>query len=400
MQRLISTLAVVGLMAAGCSSVPGPDPVGTVTPLAGLVEILTADEEWAVVTEQTEIAPGDQVRSNVEGAARLQLSDQGTVELGPSSRVRMNSGGGSELLSGSLLAEGSDLSVTFGRVTVRPEAAGAFRVDRGLSTRVGLYRGEAMVSALGGGLGVRALRQADLVANAILSNPTPLQVSAEDAWDVRMLGPAIEAGLELAALERGVRAELARERDLAGTLAGVLPGEVSPGRIRSLLLDHRGLAGRVFLALAVATHAVEGGDDAIPVARSILGQLGQGASWTVVVAGLGVEPPALLAAVDALIATIGIVPVPDVSGDPSPEPDPSPTAGGPSPSPTGGDPTPDPCADPDTEGCAGEDDCPPGDDVCEGIDEVIDQTGTGLGEGRNGDDPPPPLGDGDGPLSL
>ena len=63
-------------MIGGCAGSKGPDPVGTLTPLGGTVEILRG-EAWEAVTESTELAPGDQVQSGEDGSARLQVSDAG-----------------------------------------------------------------------------------------------------------------------------------------------------------------------------------------------------------------------------------------------------------------------------------------------------------------------------------
>lgn len=389
-KRLIAVAAVIGLLAGGCASVSGPDPVGTLTPLGGRVEILSGTE-WELVTEQTELAPGDQVRSGADGAATLQVSDTGTIEVGPSSRVRMGSAGASELMSGSVLAQGSDLAVTIGRVAIRAGAPGAFRVDRALSTRVGTYRGTAAVTALGGSVDVRALRQAFLVAHSVLAKPAPLRIDPRDAWDRRMLGDAVEIGLDLARLERGVGARLSQQGNLAETFARVLPGSVSPGRIRSLIQDHPVGSARLFLSLAVASEAPVAGD-VIPTAREILRTLGQGATWIVVVAALDVARNSLLQAIGSLIAAIpGLVPangstsIP-IGGSGSPDPGPS---GGPGPTPPPTSPPADPCADGQAEGCPGEDDCAQDDAACEAVDEIVDGVVAPNGEERDGDLPPP-----------
>lgn len=383
MKRLITAATVIALLAGGCSSGARSDPVGTLTPLGGRIEIL-AGPDWTLVTEQTELSPGDQVRSDAAGSARLQVSDAGSIELGPSSRVRLGAGGASELMQGAVLAEGSGLSVQIGRAVASPEAGGAFRVDRALSTRIGNYRGVTHLAALGGPIDVPPLTQAIVVAHAVPSLPAPLQVDPHDAWDKRILGSAINVGLDLVDLERRVRSQLG-DADAADTFSRALDRRVSAERVQSLMNAHPASPGRVFLSLAVASNLSDAGG-VLPVARGILHTLESGASWIVVVAALNASQGNLVTAVAAVLASIpgllaqGALPSSDPGGTTSPP-------GGPSPSPSTS-PTPpvDPCADGTGEGCQPPP-CAEGDSVCETVNGVIDRVG-GTG------------GDGGGPLGL
>jgi hypothetical protein len=384
MKRLATAGVVVALLAGGCSSGSGPDPVGTLTPLGGRIEIL-AGERWSPVTEQIELAPGDQVRSDASGSARLQLSEHGQIELGHLSRVRMSSVGESELMGGSVLAQGSNLSVQVGRVVARPREDGAFRVERALSTRVGNYRGYTELAALGGPVTVPPLSQAIVVAHAVPAAPSPLQVDPHDAWDRMMLGDAVDIGLELSQLERRVPGELGGA-DAAQTFALALPNQVTPERIHGLMNAYPATAGRVFLSLAVASSIASAGP-VLPVARGILSRLDRGASWIVVVAGLDAVRATLVAAVARILGSIpgllsqtaGGPPRSPGTTDPTIEPRPSTT-------PPTTPPTDDPCG-------AGGSTCPApcadGDTVCETVNQVIDRVGGGGGTGGL---PPPPTG--------
>ncbi len=382
-KRLVALLACVAVIGAGCAGSSGPDPVGTLTPLSGTVEILRG-EAWEVVTDPLELAPGDQVQASENGAARLQVSDAGSIEIGPSSRVRLKSNG-SELMQGAALAQGSGFELSLGRTTISPMDTAAFRVDRGLSTTVGVYRGVAEISALGNPVQVDALWQAVIVANAVPTDPSPLVVSPTDAWDQLMLEDAIDVGLRLRRIELGVRGQLDRRAGAAELVAEAMPAPLAPQRVRSLIREHSAGVGTVFVALALATESASPGG-LLRTTNTILHRLELGASWIVVVAALDVARPNLLTAIARILAAIpGLIdpdaivndPTSDPGGEPSPN-DPSPPGGC-----TGDDcpPSPDPSPTP----------CPEGDDACaaqEAVNQVIEDITGGLG-GRNEPEPTP-----------
>jgi hypothetical protein len=390
-KRLVALLACVALVGAGCSGSSGPDPVGTLTPLSGTVEILRGDA-WEVITDPLELAPGDQVRSDEDGAARLQVSDAGSIEIGPSSRVRLKSNG-SELMQGAALAQGSGFELSLGRTTISPMGTAAYRVDRGLSTTVGVYRGVAEISALGNPVQVDALWQAVIVANAVPTDPSPLVVSPTDAWDQLMLKDAIDVGLRLRRIEVGVRGQLDRRARAAQLVAEAMPDPLAPRRVRSLIREHSAGPGTVFVALALASQSASP-TGVLRTANTILHRLELGASWIVVVAALDVARPNLLTAIARILAAIpGLIdpdaivngsPTTDSGGGPSPN-DPSPPGGC-----TGDDCSPGP--DPSPSGC------PEGDDACaaqEAVNQVVEDITGGLGRTEPEPSPtpslPPPL---------
>ena len=371
-------------MIGGCAGSKGPDPVGTLTPLGGTVEILRGDA-WEAVTEPTELAPGDQVQSGEDGSARLQVSDAGSIEIGPSSRVRLTADG-SELMRGEALAQGSGFGLSLGRTTVIPLETAAFRVDRGLSTTVGVYRGAAEISALGNPVQVEALWQAVVVANAVPTDPSPLVVTPTDPWDQQMLGSAIDVGLRLRRIELGVRGQLDRRVQAAKLVADALPDPMAPKRVRGLIREHAAGPGTVFVALALATQSSARGG-VLRTASTILHRLRLGASWIVVVAALDVARPNLLTAIGRILAAIpGLIDPTSIGDDPT---------GGPGPDPDPGDPDP-------PGGCQGSDcptppttdppPCPEGDDACatqEAVDQVLDDLPGGLGRNEPSPSPTP-----------
>ncbi|MEX2458247.1 MAG: hypothetical protein WD770_04615, partial [Actinomycetota bacterium] len=325
--------------------------VGTLTPLDGRVEVLH-DVTWEAVTEPTELVPGDQVRSDAEGGAQLQLSDTGRIEIGPASRVRMGSAGGAELMLGAVLAEGSGLSVDVGRVTISPLDTSAFRIDRALSTRVGVYSGRARIAAPGGPVTVNSLWQAVVVAQAVPTAATPLRVLPKDPWDRRMLGRAIDVGLSILSLERGVRASVNAQEDSAAAIAEALPAPMAPARVAGLLRAHQLTGSKIFVSLALASQVAKPAG-ILPVARAIIRRVELGASWIVVVAALDLVRPTLLETVGDILTSIpGLGGGP--GGGPSSDPSQPPDDGSPSPDPTDGPTSPPPppaeCA-PDDQAC-------------------------------------------------
>ena len=245
-------------------------------------------------------------------------------------------------MRGEALAQGSGFGLSLGRTTVTPLETAAFRVDRGLSTTVGVYRGAAELSALGNPVQVDALWQAVVVANAVPTDPSPLVVRPTDPWDQQMLGSAIDVGLRLRRIELGVRGQLDRRVKAAKLVADALPDPMAPKRVRGLIREHAARPGTVFVALALATQSsAQGGvlRTASP-ASSTASRLG--ASWIVVVAALDVARPNLLTAIGRILAAIpGLIDPTSIGDDPT---------GGPGPDPDPGDPDP-------PGGCQGSD-CP------------------------------------------
>jgi hypothetical protein len=377
MKRLVAAAGVFALVAAGCSTTTAPVAVGTLTPLDGRVEVLR-DAVWERVTEPTELVPGDQVRSDAEGGAQLQLSDSGQIELGPASRVRMGSAGGSELMLGAVLAEGSGFSVDVGRVTITPLDASAFRIDRALSTRVGVYSGRARIAAPGGPVVVNAFWQSVVVAQAAPTAVTPLRVVTRDAWDRRMLGRAIDVGLSILHLERGVRASVNAQEDSAAAIAEALPAPIAPARVAGLLQAHQLTGSKIFVSLALASQVAKPAG-ILPVARAIIRRVELGASWIVVVAALDLAQASLLQTIGDILTSI-----PGLGGG---------AGGGPSSDPTDppddGSPSPDPSDSPSPSPAPSPPPCPPDDQACQ-IQEDLGDLVPGLTGGRD-DDPDPGL---------
>jgi hypothetical protein len=109
-----------------------------------------------------------------------------------------------------------------------------FRVDRGFSVLVAVYRGAAEV--LGSGIGqVPALRQATVLAGGTVPRgPEPLAVRPDHPWDIRLLGAAIDLGLDLVEIQRGLTRQLPGRGAEAAVLR-VLDGAIPARKIEEIL---------------------------------------------------------------------------------------------------------------------------------------------------------------------
>jgi hypothetical protein len=242
---------------------------------------LQHDGEWRAVAETVNLSRGDRIRVGDLGRAVLELPG-GTLELGQGSTLRV--GSIPELETGSLLARATPgLAVGVGPVQVRAEDS-VYRVDRSLSVRVGVYRGEVSLPGSGWDGTVTSLRQVGVVGGTVPRGPTALQVDPGDPWDDRLLGDAIEIGRRLERFQGGVAFELPRQggRDL---VAAALP--LDPRTALQGLSDRAsvGSLSEVLVASVVAATAAPARNIAPESAfRQVIGLRRIGASWIVVAA--------------------------------------------------------------------------------------------------------------------
>lgn len=283
MTRTLTLATLLAVAAAGCAR--SGDSAGDgprVLPLAGQVT-LAQEGESILLEEVTTLEPDAVVATQEGGRALVSLGAGQSVELGPRAEVRLDGFSAPELTRGSILARTSPagLQVRSGDAELEGRSA-VFRVDRGFSTTLAVYRGEA--SVIGSGVApVSALRQATVVAGGeVPRGPRPLEVRLNDPWDIRLLGPAIDAGIELVKLERGLTPQLAGE-DGAATVASILADDF-PARALGDALEQLG-APEAVIAAEVAREAAE--LTASPLS-SVLQQVSdlrlEGAHWIVVLA--------------------------------------------------------------------------------------------------------------------
>src|SRR5204862_4751600 len=96
-------------------------------------------------------------------------------------------------------AKGTPLTVGAGNADARVHD-GAAHLSRALGITAASYAGDLAVTSAGRNLTVPALRQAGVPGPGLLpAAPTPLDYRADNPWDRRYLGDAIDLGEELLA---------------------------------------------------------------------------------------------------------------------------------------------------------------------------------------------------------
>ena len=310
--RARRTVAVLlaALAAAACVRSPGDEPGGLrAVPLGGDVRLVRGDEP-AVLDEVAALEPGDLVRTGADGRARLELGVGRSVELAPRAEVVVGGLGLAEVVEGSVLARADDPGVALLAGDAEIEGRGSvFRVDRGFSVTLAVYRGEAAVTGAGVP-SVPALRQLTVVAGgSVPRGPRPLVVDPDDPWDVRLLGPFIDLGLRLVGLQQGLGRQVPSER----AVVELLGREVPPPLARAL--SSRPVAPTEAILAAVVALEAAADDEAslLSVLDQVLDLRLQGAHWIVVLAQWGLVGTALIEELGRLSALLAEVVAPSAA---------------------------------------------------------------------------------------
>jgi hypothetical protein len=313
MRKIALVVVSAALLAGGCAR-PGPEHVSRprLDPLDGAVQVLR-DGEILDAAEPMELQPGDVVRTGSSGRALLRFPGAQSLEAAPDAELAVG-GSGPELLAGSALVRTSTgLPVQVGDIAVRAQEA-VYRLDRGVALRVGVYDGDVSLPGSGFGGEVSRLREAVVTAGIVARQPGPLSVDPGDAWDIRLLGEAIDLGLDLERLEAGLAQQLPA-RGARETLEAVLPQALSARRAIPVLRGiptAGGMVASVVAARLAETHAI----NALAVLRRVVEELRLGASWAVVLAQWEVVREALVDAVSRISALVVrvLAPPPAASG--------------------------------------------------------------------------------------
>jgi ferric-dicitrate binding protein FerR (iron transport regulator) len=279
--------AVMGLLlslgAGACARAPDAEAGGPrAVPLGGQV-LLHQGDEVVPIEEETVVGPGERVATGEDGRALVKLTGGRSLELGPQAEIRLDADRQPEVVRGSVLASSAASPVVVRAGDTEIEAQDAvFRVDRDFTVTLAVYRGQA--SLLGSGVApVPSLRQATIVAGgAVPRGPQPLAVRPNDPWDTKLLGPAIDTGLDLVRLERGLARQLP-QGDVPRAVAQALSGQFPRSAIDAALRRVR--AAEAVVAAAVARYAARLA--ATPLAGAlnrVLDLRREGAHWIVVVA--------------------------------------------------------------------------------------------------------------------
>ncbi|MGH2766961.1 MAG: hypothetical protein ACRDKA_13800, partial [Actinomycetota bacterium] len=236
-----------------------------------------------------------------------------------------------EVVEGSVLARAAvpTLSLRAGDAEILGRDS-VFRVDRGFSTTLAVYRGEAGLPGTGVAP-VPQLRQVTVLAGgSVPRGPRPLVVRPDDPWDARLLGPFIDLGLQLVDLQRGLSRQLA-PRDAAAAVRTVLRREFSLSAVEALA--ERGVrAAEAVVASVVSEEAGRLADPPLPLVgalEQVLDLRLAGAHWIVVLAQWGVLGVSLVDELAQLSGAIARFVAP-------PEPGGGPAGGGPGGGPGGG----------------------------------------------------------------
>ena len=271
-------------LSAACARTPSADQAQLrVLPLAGDVRVVQGEESTSL-DEATDLDAGSRVVTGATGRAEVLLPAGRRIELAPNADVLVGSPDGAEINRGRVLVEVPEAGITLQAGDAEIQAKDSvFRLERGFSVVLGVYRGAATV--VGSGVApVPELRQATVVpGGAIPSGPRPLVVDPNDAWDAKLLGPAIDLGLRLLNLERGLTRQLP-SGGAGEAIGGVLSSGVPRTVLRGALTELGGARAVVAATLAGQVARLDG----IPLGRALASIVDlvarQGADWVVVVA--------------------------------------------------------------------------------------------------------------------
>jgi hypothetical protein len=279
-RKSVSLLAVALLAGACARGGPGASDELRVIPLEGDVFVLDGEERTSI-DEADELDLGAVVATGDSGRALVDLPLGQAVELAPESSLRVTGDDETELLTGQVLAGApAGLTVSSGAAEVSG-SGGFFRLDRYVGAmRLGVYSGSATVHGWDGRL--TALKQVGVAAGIVPEAPVPLQVDPSDPWDVRRLRKAIQVGLSLDDLQRGLGAELQGGAD-SETISRVLPQGI-PAQDSKRYLDRVSPSEALVAAMVAIQAARLDALSSLDALREVVRLRELGASWIVVVA--------------------------------------------------------------------------------------------------------------------
>src|SRR5205085_5638727 len=248
------------------------------------------------------------------------------------------------LVRGDVLAtaKGTVLTVTAGSADARVHD-GAAHVSRALGVTAASYTGDLAVTSAGRDLMVPALRQAGVPGPGLVpATPSPLDYRADNPWDRRYLGDAIDLGDELQARSDGFTAQLGSgEGHTAGFYRQLIPALENQSAFTQALLPPDQAPGETVVGAAIAVQSRAG--DFLDRWRSVFAFHDQGARWGLVALDQHVTRGPLLGAVDDALGrrSVGTTLAAGANGAGPPNllpstPAPTPPAGEPSRGGTGG----------------------------------------------------------------
>jgi hypothetical protein len=263
---------------------------------SGRAQVAAAGEDYRSAHSDQRLHRGERVRV-IQGLAEVEFSDDRVLELRAGSEVQVLAQ--PEVLAGDVLATAKDtqLIVNGGNAEARVRR-GAAHVTRGLAATAASYTGGLVLSSAGRELTVPALRQAAVPGPGLVpAAPTPLDYKADNPWDVRFLGEAIELGDELQARSQGFTAQLGEDEGrTAGFYRQLVPALERESAFNQELLAPTTTPGDTLVGAAIT---VEGKERSFADRwQSVFAFRNEGARWGLVALDQRVSRGPLLTQVD------------------------------------------------------------------------------------------------------
>jgi len=294
---------VLLLSIAGCTGSSAP-VAGRLT-VDGDAEVVRPGKDRLDVKGSRDLEVGDRVRIR-QGTAVIRLSDGRRLELRMGTDLELQAVDGPGLVRPTLM--GGDLLVVSGAQPFAVGTTGAqtavhgdARISRGAALLVATYEGTTQLNAGGSTLDVPALRQAVLPATGQFpTNVSPLEFSADDAWDQRYLSEVIELSSLLTGRSDGFAAQLApNEGRSVAFFTNLYPRLAAEPAFTASLLNPIRSPGETLVGAAITLEGTRG--TFAERWSAVFAFRDQGAPWGLVVRDQGVERAAVIRVIDEAI---------------------------------------------------------------------------------------------------
>jgi hypothetical protein len=293
---VIVAVVVIASVMAGCTSRALAPGEARLTISSGKAQVAATGKGWQAAHSDQRLHRDDRVRV-LQGLAQVAFTGQRGLELREGSEVRVLPQ--PELVAGDVLATAKDTALTLSAGNADANVRrGAAHVVRGLGATAAAYSGEVTVSSAGRQLAVPALRQAAVSAPGFVPpNAAPLDYRADNPWDRRFLGDAIELGDELQARSQGFTSQLAPdEGHTAGFYRQLVPALDKEPAFGQGLVSPDLPAGETLVGAAISVQGSDG--DFASRWHSVFEFRGEGARWGLVALDQHVTRGPLLSEVD------------------------------------------------------------------------------------------------------
>lgn len=346
----------------------------------GALEVETTDG-WVTMQAPATVPAGAEVHVG-EGDARIEV-DGGLLTLAEGAEVHAEPGI-PQVRRGSLLVEADEpLRARVGATTA--EGRGEWRVDVGVSTRIATYRARLSVSDGETERDLARFRQVGVRDGALEPGLRPLRYQEEDPWDEWLLADALAVDRLVERLQASLERSYGSDPRGAGFYAAFVAVDDADlaGDLEQLAVivdgDAFGPPPDLLTAVVVIDALrAEAGLSAGQARDRVVGLRRAGAAWGLVLVEHDLGPAALRAAADRALEQVAQTPPPEPAPpDDAPPPD---TDGDeePEPAPTQPEPAPEP--DPQPAPDDDDDDGDDGDGAVDPVEDVVRDTGDGLGD--------------------